>query len=160
MRERGQARREHSPLPEVKPGQTNRDRINAVTGPGTCGAGCHATLINPLGFAFENFDPVGRFRSSDNGLPVNAADIYQNNGFEAQFSNAHELAVQLGESDLAHQCYAEHWLSYLYGRLAHGSDDALLGGLAAKSKSQNLSAKAVIRALVQSESFLTRDPQE
>ena len=106
-----------------------------------------SSLINPLGFAFENFDPVGRFRSSDNGLPVNAADIYQNNGFEAQFSNAHELAVQLGESDLAHQCYAEHWLSYLYGRLAHGSDDALLGGLAAKSKSQNLSAKAVIRAL-------------
>lgn len=146
------------PLPEVKPGQTNRDRINAVTGPGTCGAACHATVINPLGFAFENYDPVGRFRSNDNGLLVNAADVYQNDGFEAQFTNANELTAQLGESDLAHQCYAEHWLSYLYGRQAHGSDDALLGGLAAKSKSQNLSAKGVIRALVQSEYFLTREP--
>ncbi len=148
------------PLPDVQPGQTNRDRINAVTGPGTCGAACHATVINPLGFAFENYDPVGRYRSTDNGLPVDASDVYSINEFEAQFSNANELAHQLGESDMAHHCYAEHWLSYLYGRLAVRSDSSLLGELASKSKSENLSAKDVIRALVQSESFLTRESGE
>lgn len=148
------------PLPDVQPGQTNRQRINAVTGPGTCGAACHATVINPLGFAFENYDPVGRYRSTDNGLPVDASDVYAINEFEAAFSNADELVQQLGESDLAHHCYAEHWLSYLYGRLAVRSDDSLLDQLAAQSKSENLSAKDVIRALVQSESFLTRESGE
>ena len=148
------------PLPDIEPGQTNRERINAVTGPGTCGAACHATVINPLGFAFENFDPVGRYRSTDNGLPVDASDRYALDGFEAEFSDGSELVQQLGESDLAHHCYAEHWLSYLYGRLAVRSDDPLLDELAAKSKSENLSAKDVIRALVQSESFLTRESGE
>ncbi len=148
------------PLPDVKPGQTNRERINAVTGPGTCGQACHATVINPLGFAFENYDPVGRYRSTDNGLPVDASGAYAINDYETQFSNAHELAQQLGESDMAHRCYAEHWLSYLYGRLAIRSDDSLLDELGVKSKSENLSAKDIIRALVQSESFLTREPLE
>jgi hypothetical protein len=148
------------PLPDIKPGQTNRERINAVTGPGTCGAACHATVINPLGFAFENYDPVGRYRSSDNGLPVDASDVYAIDEFEAAFSNANELVQQLGESDQAHHCYAEHWLSYLYGRLAVRDDDPLLDQLAAQSKSQNLSVKDVIRALVQSESFLTRESGE
>lgn len=148
------------PLPDVQPGQTNRDRINAVTGPGTCGQACHATVINPLGFAFENYDPVGKFRSTDNGLPVDASDRYAITGFEAEFSNADELVHQLSESDMAHQCYAEHWLSYLYGRLAVRSDDPLLHQLAARSKSENLSVKDIVRALVQSESFLTRESQE
>jgi mono/diheme cytochrome c family protein len=145
------------PLPDVQPGQTNRQRINAVTGPGTCGQACHATVINPLGFAFENYDPVGRYRSSDNGLPVDASGVYAINDYKTEFSNAHELAQQLGESHMAHRCYAEHWLSYLYGRLAARSDDSLLDELGVQSKSQNLSAKDIIRALVQSESFLTRE---
>ena len=113
-----------------------------------------------MGFAFENYDPVGRYRSSDNGLPVDASGTYSVNGYETQFSTADELTQELAESDLAHQCYAEHWLSYLYGRLAVNSDEPLLHELAARSKSENLSAKDIVRALVQSESFLTREPQE
>src|SRR5207249_857233 len=31
---------------------TNRERVDALTGPGTCGAGCHGRYINPAGFAF------------------------------------------------------------------------------------------------------------
>ena len=148
------------PLPDVQPGQTNRDRINSVTGPGTCGQACHATVINPLGFAFENYDPIGSYRSTDNGLPVDASGDYAVSDYSVQFSNASDLTQQLGESDKAHHCYAEHWLSYLYGRLAVRSDDPLLDELAARSKSENLSAKDIVRALVQSESFLTREPQE
>jgi hypothetical protein len=49
------------PLPDAIPGQTNRQRVEAHTGDGFCGS-CHATLINPPGFALENFDPSGRWR--------------------------------------------------------------------------------------------------
>ena len=35
-------------------------------------ATCHAQ-IDPLGFALENFDGVGTFRTTDNGAPVNAS---------------------------------------------------------------------------------------
>ena len=39
-------------------GMTNRERVEATTGPGTCGQGCHSTVINPPGFAFESFDEL------------------------------------------------------------------------------------------------------
>ena len=43
---------------------TTREVVEALTEmPGTTCAGCHATLINPLGFATENFDALGRFRT-------------------------------------------------------------------------------------------------
>jgi len=48
------------PLPVAKPGQTNRQRVDEHTS--GCGGACHNQMINPLGFAFENFDGMGRFR--------------------------------------------------------------------------------------------------
>ena len=38
-----------------------------------CGGGCHDAYINPLGFAFENFDGMGRVRSTDNDKPVDTS---------------------------------------------------------------------------------------
>jgi mono/diheme cytochrome c family protein len=36
-------------------------------------SGCHAQM-DPIGFAFENFDAVGRWRETDGGLPIEASD--------------------------------------------------------------------------------------
>ena len=36
-----------------------------------CASACHAVL-DPLGFAFENYDAIGRYRTTDNKLPVDA----------------------------------------------------------------------------------------
>jgi hypothetical protein len=43
-------------------GDTRRERIDSVTGKGTCGETCHAQMINPAGFPLENFDNTGRER--------------------------------------------------------------------------------------------------
>ena len=64
------------PLPPPVDGESLRERITRHTGKGTCGEGCHGTLINPLGFAFENYDPLGRWQTMDAGKPVNAADEF------------------------------------------------------------------------------------
>ena len=51
--------------PELGPGMTTRESVEALTEmPGTVCAGCHSTAINPLGFATEGFDALGRFRTS------------------------------------------------------------------------------------------------
>ena len=39
-------------LPVQEEGMTNRERVEAHTGVGTCGEGCHSSLINPLGSIF------------------------------------------------------------------------------------------------------------
>ncbi len=49
--------------------------------------GCHAQF-DPMGFAFENFDPIGAYRTEDNGVPVDASG---NVGGIGEWSNPEEL---------------------------------------------------------------------
>ena len=148
------------PLPEPAANETNRQRIDAITGPGTCGQSCHATFINPLGYAFENYDPIGRYRTTDNGSNVDASGTYELDGAPAAFSNGLELVELLANSQAAHRCYASHWLSYLDGRPVDSGDGAVLDDLAARSNAEDMAFQDVIRGLVQSDSFLTRPAVE
>jgi hypothetical protein len=148
------------PIPDAKPNQTNRQIIDGLTGNGTCGQACHPTKINPLGFAFENYDPLGRYRTTDNGVTVDSTGTYTLDGKAQTFSNALDLVQLMSDSVAAHRCYASHWLSYLYGRPVTSSDDAVLDDLAARSRISDMSTQDVIRSLVQGESFLTRSAAE
>ncbi|MBL8955573.1 MAG: DUF1588 domain-containing protein [Myxococcaceae bacterium] len=49
-------------------GDTERARIENATTPARC-QGCHA-YINPFGFALENYDAIGRWRTTDDGHPI------------------------------------------------------------------------------------------
>ena len=63
------------PVPPLEPGQTNRQRIDKLTG--TCGMSCHNDMINPLGFAFEHFDGMGQSRDTENGgLAIDSSGSY------------------------------------------------------------------------------------
>jgi hypothetical protein len=99
---------------------------------------------------------LGRYRTTDNGAPVDAADIYSLDGTEVAFADALELVDFLANSNAAHHCYARNLLSYLNGRLADSSDAGVLDVVATRSNTEDLSTKDVIRSLVQSDSFLTR----
>jgi hypothetical protein len=59
-------------LPDIQPDMTNRERVETTTGKGTCGEGCHTSLLNPLGYGFENYDALGQYRTLDRDLPVDA----------------------------------------------------------------------------------------
>jgi hypothetical protein len=52
--------------------QTTRDRMAAHMHEPRCAA-CHETM-DPLGFAFEAYDQFGRFRTHENGLPVDSSN--------------------------------------------------------------------------------------
>ena len=41
------------------------------TAPDAC-ASCHHEAINPLGFGFENYDAVGAWRTTENGVTIDA----------------------------------------------------------------------------------------
>jgi hypothetical protein len=56
---------------ELVAGQTLREFMEA--GPGGCGASCHDKQ-DSMGFAFENFDPVGRFRTDEPVEPPPATE--------------------------------------------------------------------------------------
>lgn len=91
---------------------TNRERTAQATSPDEC-TGCHS-MINPLGFAFENFDSMGGWRESDNDLPVDASGTLDITG--EGFSGAVELAGHLAASRELHDCYTLLWTRYALGQ--------------------------------------------
>jgi len=141
------------PLPEFVPGQTNRERVEAHTGEGFCG-GCHAQIINPLGFALEGFDAMGQARSTDNGKPVNTTGEYAFSDGVKTFTGIADLAALLGESQQAHGCYAANLSEYALARDLAGGDAELVSELQEMSLEQDLSIKDVLTKMVQSSLFV------
>lgn len=145
-------------LPTTQPGQTNRERVNAHTGPGTCGSGCHTTIINPIGFAFENFDAMGQLRDTDNGKPVDTSSEYDFGDGLVPFDGAAELMPMLAASPRAHACYARHLAEFGLGRDIDAQDEALIGSLQRASVLEGESIRNMFMAVVASPAFGQRSP--
>lgn len=147
-----------TPLIELQPNMTNRERVELTTGKGTCGEACHAALFNPLGYAFENYDAIGKYRTTDHGKPVDTADRYSLDGQLRSFSNGVELSHLLGEAKQVHSCYVQNMLSYLHGRLLVDEDRPLIDYYARLSRAGMVSLRDLELDIVTSEAFLNRLP--
>jgi Protein of unknown function (DUF1592)/Protein of unknown function (DUF1588)/Protein of unknown function (DUF1595)/Protein of unknown function (DUF1585)/Protein of unknown function (DUF1587) len=143
------------PLKEQQPGQTDRVRIEVNTGVGTCGQSCHGAYINPLGYAFENFDGLGRVRTTDNGFPVDTKASYPFSDGVKSFDGAKELMDLIVASPEAHACYAKHIMSYGLQRDVIVDDKPLVDTLTDISMAPDGSIKKMIIELVKSPTFRT-----
>ncbi len=141
-------------VPALQPNQTNRQRFESLTG--GCGGTCHNVFINPLGFAFEGYDGLGRQRTTDNGQPVDATGSYPLRSGTQTFDNATELMHLLADSAEAHECWSKKLVSYALERDVVDADQALVEELGAVSQASDGSLKQVMLALVQSDAFRTR----
>ncbi|NND98536.1 MAG: DUF1592 domain-containing protein [Pirellulaceae bacterium] len=96
-----------SPLnPDLHPKLTTRQRVELQTDEVSCQV-CHSK-INPLGFALENFDPVGRFRESEKEITINATGSYITRlGQEVTFTGPRELADFLASSEDTHRAFVD-----------------------------------------------------
>jgi len=95
---------------------TNRERYAQHTADPAC-AGCH-TAIDPLGFAFENYDSIGRHRVMDYGLGIDASGVFTEGDLAGVgFEDGVSISEQMASSQTVHDCFVRHWL-----RSAHGAD--------------------------------------
>ncbi len=104
-------------LPEVTGDiKTSRDRFAAhETGP--C-KNCHQ-LIDPIGLAFENYDAIGAYRTTDNGAEIDpTGQIINSQGGEdgPWFTGALELSQQLADSPQVQDCISRQMLRALLTR--------------------------------------------
>ena len=105
-------------IPPVEAGvTTTRERYENVHARGAC-ASCHANF-DPIGFGFEHFDEVGRYRADEGGLPINSAAEIP--GTDIRFSGQEELAQGLASLDQVHLCTSAQLRAY-----AFGTDEACL----------------------------------
>lgn len=145
-------------IPDGVEGDTNRERIDNATR--ECGGACHSVLINPPGFAFENYDAVGAWREQDGGVDVDASGKLTFDGAEQTWQGPSEFVDLVAESPQSHSCYVRHWFEYVNGRLPAEGDEPLLARLAQASYEGDKTIKELLAAMVTSKVFLQRSTVE
>jgi len=141
------------PVPAQLADQTNRQRYEGLTN--GCGAPCHTVYINPVGFAFEQYDGIGRFRTTDNGKPVDTTGSYPFSDGTKSFKDSNELMQEIANGSQAHQCWSKKLASYALERDIVDSERPTIEALGAVSQASGGSLKQVMLALVQSQAFRT-----
>jgi hypothetical protein len=143
------------PVPPLMPGQTNRQRIDTLTG--TCGMSCHNDMINPLGFAFERFDGMGQWRDTENsGLAIDSSGKYTfTDGTTKTWTDAAGLMQVLASTPQTHTCYSKKLASYALQRDVVAADMPMLNTLTSASMGTGGSVKKLIIELVKHDAFRT-----
>jgi len=127
--------------------QVERHRANPAC------ASCH-DRIDPLGFALENYDAIGRWRLSDEGGPINA---------KSKLSNGTELAgpdglkaMLLSRSDEFVHATLERLLTYALGRELDPRDQPTIRDIMRQTEAHGHRFHDLILATVKSVPFQTR----
>lgn len=108
---------------DFAPNLTMREKVAELTRPQACQS-CHS-VINPLGFSLEHYDAVGRFRTSDNELPINAVSEYTTDeGQTIRLAGARDVAEFAARSDQAQNGFIEQLFHQVVKQpmLAYGPD--------------------------------------
>lgn len=141
-------------------GTTNRQRIDSITGAGTCGAGCHATILNPPGFALEHFDAVGAYRETDNGETVDASGMYTfEDGQSITFDGAESLSSELAASKAFHVCQADQLVEYFAGQRPNAGLAPLVQKTGTSSLTEQSTLVDVVVAIMSSRALRYRSAE-
>jgi hypothetical protein len=139
-------------LPEPIPNQTNRERVELHTSEVSC-AKCHAKIINPLGFAFENFDAMGQARTMDAGKPVDTAATYAFNDGEQTFADSAELINLMAEHEQAHSCYSAMLTQFMLGHDVAGRESSLVTAVHQASYQSDAPLKELMLTIINDPAF-------
>jgi Protein of unknown function (DUF1588)/Protein of unknown function (DUF1592)/Protein of unknown function (DUF1585)/Protein of unknown function (DUF1587)/Protein of unknown function (DUF1595) len=144
-------------LDEAKAGEapaTLRERLAQHRDNPAC-ASCHSR-IDPLGFALENFDVLGRWRTEDAGKPIDASGVLPDG---TAFEGPDQLkAALLGKKDLFVRNFVSKVLGYALGRGLTLRDSCTVDSIVAEVERNNYRAQALIQAVVMSVPFRYQEP--
>lgn len=129
---------------------TLREQLAAHRENPSC-AGCHA-FLDPVGFAFEHFDPVGRYRTEDNSKPIDASGQLVRG---QQFQNLSDLRAILAR-DMAGpfvRNLADNLLIYALGRGTTYTDRPALDEITRRTEADGWKSRTLLLALIESAPF-------
>ena len=108
---------------QLPPSASAKERAAAHRTDPSC-ASCHA-LFDPLGFAFENYDAVGRYRSEGgDGKPIDASvELTHTRNLNGPITAPIDLTRKLAGDQEVKDCVARQWLRFALGR-DDSADDA------------------------------------
>jgi hypothetical protein len=131
---------------------TVRERLEAHRASPSCIA-CHARM-DPLGFALENFDAIGRWRDDERGLKIDASGSLPEG---EHFTGPAELRkVLLDRKDEFVRCLVEKMMTYALGRGLENYDRPMVKEIAAAVAKDGYRFSTLVDQIVSSDAFQKR----
>jgi hypothetical protein len=127
---------------------TLRQQLEDLHATDSACAGCHQRM-DPIGFAFENFDAIGRYRDLDTGLPVDAHTELDG----TSVNGASELGAALKAHPDTASCMVKRLFRYTTGRIEVPSEHKSLESLGQRFAVDGYRVKTLLVELLLSDAF-------
>ena len=137
---------------EVATPTTLRERLAMHRTNKVC-ASCH-NVIDPIGLALENYDLIGKWRISDNGLPIDASGVMVD-GTPLKGPEDLRSAI-LSRSNLFVETLIEKLMTFALGRHVTHGDMPAIRRIAREAEQQGDRFSAIVLGIVKSEPFQMR----
>jgi hypothetical protein len=139
--------------------ETTRDHLIHDHEVGGCSS-CHS-LMDWIGFAFEHYDGFGRYRTSENGIPVvDTGTIFRDpQGRDVNvtgLSGPGSLSAYLAQNDDVNHCMLRYWTYYTYGSSTWAQDGCTYDAIDAEAQKGNFGLKSALMAILHAPNFTTR----
>ncbi|MDC0707569.1 DUF1592 domain-containing protein [Stigmatella sp. ncwal1] len=143
--------------PDPSPDATTRERFAEHTRSPAC-SGCHS-LIDPVGFGFENYDGAGAFRTHEGTLPVDSSGtVTQAGDAEGAYVGAVELSRKFARSTYVMECVATQWFRYANGRSETSQEQCEVLNLKKQFARSGFNLRELLVQLTLSDAFRYRQP--
>ena len=136
-------------IPENVTGATARERFTKHREQAIC-SGCHM-ILDPVGFAFENYDAIGQWRDTENGATIDASGQVPGG---MPVNGPVELVKSLAATDAAQACFAQHWVEFGYGKTLGNGDACTQEAITNAFKASGGNIKKLLVDLTQTDAFL------
>jgi hypothetical protein len=141
--------------PEPDPNLTTRERFAEHSSNATC-AGCHS-LMDPIGFGFENYNAVGAYRTQENGKTIDPTGTLTGTSVDGNFAGPVELSNRLANAGEVRRCLSAMWLRFFSGRPEDKTQDACTIEHSAKLfEASGNKLPALVVAMTQTDAFRYR----
>ena len=145
----------------IPPGNytTNRQATQAlVTQSGTSCAGCHSSVIDPFGFALENYNGIGQWQTTDQlGGTIDATGTVDfGDGTTESVTTPLQLMQGIAASPAGQATYAQYWTSFAYGRDPNPQDQCVADQIATSIGGGSYPILNILSDLTQADAFSLR----
>jgi len=132
---------------------TKRQRLEMHRTETRC-ASCHQ-YMDPLGLPLETFDAIGRYRTTDHGLPIDPSGDFNGQAV----ADARGLGQAAGASLAVARCLVRKYYAYATGHEERTADYGVLNTLADSFQASGYKLRDLILDVVTSDAFTAVAPQ-
>jgi len=118
-------------------------------------AACHKQF-DVIGFGMEEMDAVGRFRTTENGLPVDSSGEINGTDVDGTFNGVADLSSKLANSKMFATCFVQQFFRFAESRTPQDSDQCTIDGWAKRFEDAGGHLNDLVVSYVSDPGFVAR----